>query len=272
MSSRLLRCRAAVACLALLPATLAAQRRTPERDLGGQQPLGVRVHVRSATLAGDSVTIVYAVENVRAGGEDFSALLLATPAPVVRMPRPARLEWVTQPRYRKRKISAWVLVENEMLHTGQTSPDLTIVARGVPGLVRYWAVPDLTAHPPRYIDEDETQDGYFVFADTGTTVGVVPVSARATPASLAERLSLLLRRACGPLGWIGKAGICQSLDVKLAHARAALAAGDRVRARHELGAFVNELDAQHGPQPGKAVSDAAHALLSVNAAYLAALL
>ena len=241
-----------------------------ERNLGNVRPLGVRVHVRGAAIAGDTVTLAYAVENVRAGGEDFSALLVATPAPVVRMPKPSRFDWVTHPRYRKRDIAVWVLVEDEMLHPGQISPDLPMVGRGIPGLVRYWAVPDLEAHPPRYRDEDDSEDSYFVYSDTGTTVGIVPVPTGATPASLATRLRALAERACAPLGWIGNPGVCQSLDVKLAHVQSALASGETTVARNVLRAFVDELEAQHGPQPGKAVSDEAHALLALNAAFLLA--
>ena len=263
------RIRAVVFCLALLPAALPAQTATPERNLHGQLPLGVRVHVRGVAQRGDTVTLAYAVENVRSGGEDFTALLVDIPAAVVHMPKPARFDWVTQPRY-KGTIAAWVLVEDDMLHAGQTSPDLTILARGVPGLVRYWAVPDLVANPARFVDEDGTGDPYLVFADTGTTVGVVPVPAGATPASLVARLLALTQRACDPLGWISKAGICQSLEVKLTHAQSALVAGDVESARGDLRAFANELDAQHGAQPGKAVNDDAYALLGLNAAFLLA--
>jgi hypothetical protein len=259
-------CALGIALFVLSTATAEGQ----ERNLGSVQRLGVRVQVRGATLVGDTITIGYVVENVRVGGEDFSALLVAAPAPVVRMPKPARLDWVTDSRYRKRRIAVWVLTEDEMLHPGQTSPALTLVARGLPGLVRYWAVPDLTAHPPRYIDEDATEDSYFTYSDTGTTVGAVPVPAGATAASLATRLRALSNRACGPLGWIGQPGVCHSLDVKLAHVQDALADGQTNVARNELTAFLNELDAQHGTRAGKTVGDEAYALLALNAAYLLA--
>lgn len=239
------------------------------RNLGNVRPLRVKMHVRTAAIADDTVTLAYAVENIGAGGEDFSALLVTTPAQVVGMPKPLRFDWVTHPRYRKREIAVWVLVEDEMLHPGQTSPDLTVVGRGIPGLVRYWAVPDLEAHPPRYRDEDDSEDSYFVYSDTGTTVGIVPVPTSSTAASLATRLRGLAARACG-LGWIRNPGICQSLDVKLAHVQSALASDETNVARNLIGAFVDELEAQHGPQPGKAVSDEAHALLALNAAFLLA--
>ncbi|HET7187906.1 MAG TPA: hypothetical protein VFI52_07115 [Gemmatimonadaceae bacterium] len=251
--------------LLVLPAAIRGQ----ERNLGGRQPLGVRILLTSYSLAGDTTTLGYAVENSRSGGEDFSALLVAMPAPVIRMPKPVRLDWVTQPRYRRQAISAWVLVEDELLHPGQTSPELQLVARGLPDLVRYWAVPDLVANPPVY-DDEASRDYYFTYSDTGTTVGIVPVPPGATTAALTARLRAFLGRACGDLGWITQEGVCQSLDVKLQQAQDALAAEQGTAARAALAAFANELDAQHGPQPGKHVNAAAHALLSLNAAYLLA--
>ena len=256
----------ATMALLLLPAAVAAQ----ERNLGGRQPLGVRIHLTSYSLSGDTTTLAYAVENTRVGGEDFSALLVATPAPVIRMPKPARLAWVTHPRYRKQAISAWVLVDDELLHPEQTTPELPLVARGLPDLVKYWAVPDLVANPPVY-DDEASRDYYFTYSDTGTTVGIVPVPPGATTGSLTARLRALLGRACGDLGWITQDGVCQSLDVKLQQAQEAIAAEQGTTARAALAAFANELDAQHGPQPGKHVNAAAHALLSLNAAYLLAL-
>src|SRR4051812_10880555 len=101
--------RLGIALFVLLPLSVGAQ----QRNLGSVRPLGVRVHVREATIVGDTVTLGYAVENVRVGGEDFSALLVATPAPVVRIPKPTRFDWVTHPRYRKQNIAVWVLVEDE---------------------------------------------------------------------------------------------------------------------------------------------------------------
>jgi len=260
-----MRCYAATMALLLLPGTARAQ----ERDLGGRQPLGVRIHLTSSALSGDTTMLGYTVENTRVGGEDFSALLIASPATVVRMPRPGRLDWVTQPRYRKQAISAWVLVEDELLHPGQRSPELQLVARGLPDLVQYWAVPDLVANPPVY-DDDSRHDYYFAYSDTGTTVGIVPVPAGATAASLVARLRALLGRSCSELGWIIQDGVCHSLDVKLQSARDAIADGQSAPARAALAAFASELDAQHGSQPGKHVNDEAYALLSVNAAYLSA--
>lgn len=65
-------------------------------------------------------------------------------------------------------------------------------------------------------------------------------------------------------GWITSAGVCHSLENKLNDASAAVAAGDLGRAREKLLAFLQELDAQHGPEPGKHVTDTAYWLLKTN--------
>jgi hypothetical protein len=249
--------------LAVPPTALHAQ----ERDLGGLRPLGARVHVTTATLAGDTMAIGYTVENVRTGGEDLWGLLVAAPAPVFDMPAPARLRWGTHTRYNDRPIAGWMLYADTLLRPGEKSPELTLIARGIPGIVRYWAVPDLMANPPIYDDQPNRAD-YMTFSDSGLTVGVVGVPSGSTAASLATRLRTLLGRSCGKLGWIAQPGVCQSLDVKLAHAQDALRDGAPDAARRALDAFMHELEAQHGETAGKHVNDEAYALLRPNAAYL----
>jgi hypothetical protein len=76
-----------------------------------------------------------------------------------------------------------------------------------------------------------------------------------------------LNRAC-ELNWITNSGICKSLRVKLDHTAASLEQGHSAAARGQLGSVLSELDAQHGPQPGKHVNDAAYWLLKTNAEHL----
>ncbi|MFS8638569.1 MAG: hypothetical protein FWJ74_10805, partial [Gemmatimonadota bacterium] len=75
-------------------------------------------------------------------------------------------------------------------------------------------------------------------------------------------------RACGELGWITNAGVCRSLEAKLEAAERSLERGNTNSARGQLGAFLQELEAQHGPQPGKHVSDNAYWLLKINVEYV----
>lgn len=255
-----------VLALFLAPALLTGQ----ERRLHGVLPLQVSVHVSHAHVAGDTTTIDYTVENVRAGGEDLWGLLVSTPATVVRMPAPARLRWGIHPRYRNQPIVGWMLYEDTLIGPGKATPPLRVIALGIPDIVRYWAVPDFEANPPTpsYDEEPPARDYYIAFSDSGVTVGVVPVPSDASAAALTGRLRTLLGRSCGDLGWISQAGVCHSLDAKLAHAEDALASGQTTSARESLSAFANEVDAQHGPEPGKHVNDGAHALLTVNAIFI----
>jgi len=73
---------------------------------------------------------------------------------------------------------------------------------------------------------------------------------------------------CGELAWITSGGICPSLQVKLDLARQSLGQGRQDSAKGQLEAFLDELDAQHGPEPGKHVTDNAYWLLKVNAEFL----
>ncbi len=72
-----------------------------------------------------------------------------------------------------------------------------------------------------------------------------------------------LARSC-ELGWIANRGICNSLRGKLDHAAGSLERGQSGAGRGQLGSFLAELEAQHGPEPGKHVSDAAYWLLKTN--------
>jgi hypothetical protein len=87
-------------------------------------------------------------------------------------------------------------------------------------------------------------------------------------ATLLNEVTSYLRQACGDLAWISNAGVCHSLEVKLDQAARSLDRGRVDAARGQLGAFLQELEAQHGTQPGKHVSDNAYALLRPNAEYL----
>jgi hypothetical protein len=256
-------CQVGLATVLVLPSVLRAQ----ERDLDGARPIKVRVHVTTASIAGDTTTIAYTVENLRTGDEDLSEFLVGVSAPVISMPAPRLGHWLTEPRYDDRPIAEWAIYRSARVHPGESTSELVLIARGIPDLVRYWATPNLMAHPAD-ITDDPNRDDVFVFSDTGTTVGIVRVPASATAASLTARLLELLRRSCGTLGWIDQPGVCNSIEVKLTHVQDALAASKAESALGELRALAAELDAQHGDGPGKHVSDEAYALLRPNVTFL----
>lgn len=80
-----------------------------------------------------------------------------------------------------------------------------------------------------------------------------------------DGLLAALERVCQP-GWIDKPGICHSLEVKLAAAKASIARGNLGAAANQLRAFLNELEAQNG----KAVNPQAYDLLRADALYVLA--
>ena len=147
------------------------------------------------------------------------------------------------------------------LHDGQERPSRfggDIVSYRVQGS---YALPvaeegDLVQHPP----------SFWVNSVAGFTVGVVPPPTDQSPPSLGVRLRSLLLRVCN-LGWITSDGVCRSLQVKLDQATQSIA-GNRPSARGQLRAFLDELEAQHGTEPGKHVTDSAYGLLKINAQYL----
>jgi len=69
-------------------------------------------------------------------------------------------------------------------------------------------------------------------------------------------------RVC-ELGWV-KPGVCNGLRAKVLEARESIALGAKTDARGQLGAFLNELDAQRF----KGISEKAYALLRVDALYV----
>ncbi len=104
----------------------------------------------------------------------------------------------------------------------------------------------------------------------GQTVGVVAPPADSSPPGLAARLAALQNRVCDELGWISNRGVCQSLRMKLDSASASLGGGQAQAAVERLRAYLQELEAQHGAEPGKHVNDSAYWLLKVNVEYLLA--
>jgi len=88
------------------------------------------------------------------------------------------------------------------------------------------------------------------------------------PASAVPVIRTDIDRACGQLGWITNAGVCRSLQAKLDAAARSIDRSNAASARGQLQAFLQELEAQHGPQPGKHVGANAYSLLKTNVEYV----
>jgi hypothetical protein len=225
--------------------------------------------------------MTYVVVNLATSSDSLYEFMVEARSRPSRVLRPAAPgHWSTFMRFGQRTVAGWTFLE-PLVKPGQSTAALVYQAVGLPDIAHYSAL--------RYTEPVEGElgesgdtvppppvtrgSGIFPAGPDrvgGVTVGIVPIPAGATVASLTNRLRTLLGRTCGDLGWINQNGVCHSLDVKLLHATEALAAAATGKARIEIEAFVHELDAQHGEQPGKHVSVAAYALLRPNAVYLLA--
>jgi hypothetical protein len=234
-----------VGLIGVAPIVLHAQ----ERELNGLRPLAARVRLTSAMLAGDTTVLGYTVENLRSGDEALTGLMVATSAPVVRMLRPAGLNWVTTPHYRRRPIAGWVISHGAKVPPGQSSGELALAARGLPDVVRYWVVPDLTAHPPTWYYDDVERDSRLAHSDSGVTVGINAVATNATSATLASRLRRLATAACTRPTWMPDATTCSTLAARLDEAQQAIAAADAGAARRAFRAAARLLDRGHCARP-----------------------
>lgn len=130
----------------------------------------------------------------------------------------------------------------------------------LPGPREYWLEPDwaVCCSQPKDTIVGEHPDPWD-FRATGVTVGPAVPPNTLTVSLLQAQLAY----SCNS-GWIRNRGVCRSLEAKLAQAEELDRRGQTNQWRAVLRAFMADLSAQHGPQPGKHVSDAAFAMLMTN--------
>lgn len=235
----------------------------------GPAGFSANVHVDSIRRRGDTLFVTHTATNAPSSPQPLWGFVLETPVAVAAQRTPASGDWFTNLGvFGGRQSAQWLGLGDAKVAPGHHTPPLSLGAIGIPDIVSYWII--AYTPPPQTDDPDGEPEVSPMLQRSirGTTVGVAPLPQNATAASLTVRLRALLGRSCGELHWISQAGVCHSLDVKLIHAAEALDAGQTAAAREQLRAFMNELDAQHGPQPGKHVNDAAYALLEPNVSYI----
>jgi hypothetical protein len=224
---------------------------------GRAQYSGLRVSVipTSITTAGSNTSITFDVENAAESQVALEMLVLDAPVrPSETIVPPVQPDSDYLMDYGYGTMNAVALGFLFPLQPSHRRGPFTVRSAGLPAIVPYWVIPDL---PVEEITEETgpverlPQRAAFTPDDrAGLTVGVVPAPDDQSEAALSARLSGLLNDACS-LGWVGgPAGICNSLQVKIREG--------------ELGAFVNELDAQRGNH----VSDSAYFLLRANAEHI----
>jgi hypothetical protein len=225
----------------------------------GQSYPGLTVSVipTGITTAGATTSITFVTENSTQSQVALEMLVLDAPIrPSETVLPPVGPDADYMLRYGYGTMNAVSLGFLYPLRPGQRQGPFTIRTAGLPAIVPFWVVPDL---PVEEITEQTgpvdglPQGGAFTLDDrAGLTVGVEPAPADQSVGALTGRLSTLLDGACN-LGWVLRPqGVCTSLQVKLREG--------------QLGAFLNELDAQRG----KSVTETAYFLLRANAEYILA--
>ena len=220
-------------------------------------PINLQLDVQPAASfqAGNMTRVSYVVANTRRSTDRLFEFAVRSPVPVWRIEVPGPpTHYLGATKEGGADVASWGWLD-EMPGPGESSPVLAYEAIGLPGIVPYRALRYFGVRPARPGQPEQGDELRFDRAGAeytiGQTVGVVSLPVDLQAAALATRLRRLVRQACG-LGWVHGAAVCSSLR---ANARPSARA---------LRAFHRELVAQRG----KAVGEAAFALLAPNAEFL----
>jgi hypothetical protein len=220
-------------------------------------PINLQVDVQptASFLAGNVTRVSYVVANTARSTDRLFEFAVRSPVPVWRLEVPTpRTQYLGTSQEGGEAVASWGWLD-EMPRPGESSPVLAYEAIGLPGIIPYRALRYFGVRPARPGDVDEPEQLRFDKAGAeytvGKTVGVVSLPIDLRPPALANRLRRLVDEAC-ELGWVDGPAVCRRLR---ANARPSARA---------VRAFHRELVAQRG----KAVGEAAFALLAPNAEFL----
>ncbi|MEK7287396.1 MAG: hypothetical protein AAB091_02380 [Elusimicrobiota bacterium] len=167
------------------------------------------------------------------------------------------------------RTAGWgaVAVEQEIA-PGKMLDGFLIQSRGVPGIRGITLHPEFAQTPVDEASESDVQRLDAIEKQIKfNTVTIGPDAPESLePISLIDRLISLKHQSIS-LRWIfgpGSKGITNSLDAKLNAAKDSVSRGNNDAAKGQLGAFINEAEAQHG----KHLNDNAFFLLKVNAEFI----
>jgi hypothetical protein len=220
-------------------------------------PITLQVDVRptASFLAGNVTRVSYVVANGVRSTDRLFEFAVRSPVPVWRLEVPTpRTQYHGATQEAGMDVASWGWLD-DMPQPGESSPVLTYEAIGLPGIVPYRALRYFGVRSARPADVQEPEELRFDKAGAeytvGKTVGVDSLPSDLRPRALANRLRRLVDEACG-LGWVNGPAVCRSLRTN------ATPSAPAVRVFHR------ELVAQRG----KALSEAAFALLAPNAEFL----
>jgi len=219
--------------------------------------LQLDVQPTASFQAGNMTRVAYVVANAPRSTDRLFEFAVRSPVPVWRLEVPGpSTQYLGATREGGENVASWGWLD-DMPRPGESSPVLAYEAIGLPGIVTYRALRYFGVRAPRADGSTEPEPLHFERAGAeytvGKTVGVVSLPLDLRPASLARRLRRLVDEACA-LGWVDGAATCRTLRAN---------AKPSARA---LRTFHRELVEQRG----RAVSEAAFALLAPNLEFLMA--
>jgi hypothetical protein len=220
-------------------------------------PINLQVDVQptASFLAGNVTRVSYVVANGAQSTDRLFEFAVRSPVPVWRLEVPTpRTHYRGATQEGSADVASWGWLD-DMPRPGESSPVLTYEAIGLPGVVPYRVLRYFGVRSARPADVDKLDELRFDKSGAeytvGKTVGVDSLPIDLRPSALANRLRRLADQAC-ELSWVNSPAVCRTLR---ANARPSARA---------VRAFHRELVAQRG----KAVGEAAFALLAPNAEFL----
>jgi hypothetical protein len=220
-------------------------------------PINLQVDIQptASFLAGNVTRVSYVVANGAQSTDRLFEFSVRSPVPVWRLEVPTpRTQYRGATQEGSMDVASWGWLD-DMPRPGESSPVLTYEAIGLPGIVPYRVLRYFGLRSARPIDSDGLDELRFDKAGAeymvGKTVGVDSLPIDLRPSALANRLRRLVDQAC-ELRWVETPAVCRNLR---ANARPSARA---------VRVFHRQLVAQRG----KAVGEAAFALLAPNAEFL----
>lgn len=239
----------------VLSALLTATGIAAHAQQSGAINLQLDVQPTASFMAGNMTRVAYVVANAPRSTDRLFEFAVHSPVPVWRLEVPGpSTRYLGATREGAENVASWGWLD-DMPGPGEASPVLAYEAIGLPGIVSYRALRYFGVRAPRSDDSTEPEQLRFDRAGReytiGKTVGVVPLPLDLRAVALASRLRRLTGEAC-ELGWITGAAVCRSLRANAKPSPRALRAFRRDLVEHR----------------GRAVSEAAFALLEPNVTYL----
>ncbi len=254
------------ACLLWLPVAGLAQRQASPSFPPATQLTPI---IKAAVRGGSTVSTLrfrYTVSNSPQSVQEIAVWGLRYDASLTPKVIASPGGWTSYVARAREPMIRWTAIKDFPAGSSDTGFDIEVPS--LPGIVQalvmgFIAPPQL----PTFADGEAPADipGSSILDNSVklSTVGPVPIPRSVDPVAFLKSI-IALKETAFSFGWIDNGGIRTSLDAKLSTAAASITRGDISTARNQLGALLNEIDAQSG----KHLTPEAVGLLKFNVQFL----